>query len=398
MAEKRDYYEVLGVSKGASEDEIKKAYRKMARQYHPDLHPDDADSAEKFKEVNEAYEVLSDPDKKQRYDQFGHAGVDPSYGGGGGSGFSGFGGGFGGFSDMGDIFDNIFGGAFGGSFGGGSRAANPNAPRRGQDVMSSVTLSFMEACMGKKQHEIKVQRMERCSECSGTGAASGSSPEICSECNGTGSVKVTQRTPFGTISNARPCTKCGGKGKTIKNPCSKCNGQGRIQASKIIKVDIPAGIDNGQTLRVSGEGNAGLNGGPNGNLNVSVTVRPDPIFRREEYDVYCDIPITFRQAALGDEIIVPTIDGNVKYTIGEGTQTGTVFRLKGKGIKRIHRTDRGDQYVTINVEVPKSLTREQKEKLRKFDDSLNEKNYQKRGSFMEKMKEFTDKVKKTFDK
>lgn len=400
MADKRDYYEVLGVSKGAGEDEIKKAYRKLARQYHPDLHPDDADCAEKFKEVNEAYEVLSNPDKKQRYDQFGHAGVDPSYGGGGAGGFGGgFGSGFGGgFSDMGDIFDNIFGGAFGSSFsGGGSSRSTANSPRRGQDVMSGVTISFMEACTGKKQHDIHIQRMERCSECSGTGASAGSSPETCPDCGGAGAVKVTQRTPFGAISSTKPCSRCGGKGKIIKNPCSKCNGQGRVQVSKHIKVDIPAGIDNGQTLRVAGEGNSGVNNGPNGNLNVTITVKPDPIFNRDGYDVYCDIPITFTQAVLGDEIIVPTIDGNVKYTISEGTQTGTVFRLRGKGIKRINRADRGDQYVTVNVEVPKSLSKEQKEHLRKFDESLNEKNYQKRSSFTEKMREFTDRVKKKFD-
>lgn len=398
MADKRDYYEVLGVSKGASEDEIKKAYRKLARQYHPDLHPDDADCAEKFKEVNEAYEVLSDPNKKQRYDQFGHAGVDPNYGAGGGgfSGFSGFGGGF---SDMGDIFENIFGGAFGGSsaFGGGSSRSSANAPRRGQDIISNVTISFMEACTGVKQRDIHIQRMEKCPDCSGTGAASGSSPETCPDCKGSGSVKVTQRTPFGTISTAKACPKCGGKGRVIKNPCSKCGGQGRVQTAKHIKVDIPAGIDNGQTLRVTGEGNSGINNGPNGNLNVVVNVKPDSIFRREGYDVYCEIPITFTQAVLGDEIIVPTIDGNVKYTISEGTQTGTVFRLKGKGIKRINRSDRGDQYVTVNIEVPKNLSREQKEHLKKFDNSLNEKNYKKRSSFTEKMKDFTESIKRKFD-
>jgi molecular chaperone DnaJ len=397
MADKRDYYEVLGISKGASDDEIKKAYRKLARQYHPDLHPDDADCAEKFKEVNEAYEVLSNPEKKQRYDQFGHAGVDPNYGGG--SGFGGFGGGgFGGFSDMSDIFENIFGGAFGGSaFSGGSSRSNANAPRRGQDVLSNVTISFMESCTGVKQRDIHIQRMERCPECSGTGASAGSSPETCPECNGSGSVKITQRTRLGAISTSKPCSKCGGKGRIIKNPCSKCNGQGRVQVSKHIKVDIPAGIDDGQTLRVTGEGNSGINNGPNGNLNVNVTVNPDPIFKRDGYDVYCEIPITFTQAVLGDEIIVPTIDGNVKYTISEGTQTGTVFRLRGKGIKRINRSERGDQYVTVNIEVPKNLSREQKEHLKKFDSSLNEKNYKKRSSFTEKMKEFTDNIKKKFD-
>jgi molecular chaperone DnaJ len=299
---------------------------------------------------------------------------------------------------MSDIFENIFGGAFGGSaFSGGSSRSNANAPRRGQDVLSNVTISFMESCTGVKQRDIHIQRMERCPECSGTGASAGSSPETCPECNGSGSVKITQRTRLGAISTSKPCSKCGGKGRIIKNPCSKCNGQGRVQVSKHIKVDIPAGIDDGQTLRVTGEGNSGINNGPNGNLNVNVTVNPDPIFKRDGYDVYCEIPITFTQAVLGDEIIVPTIDGNVKYTISEGTQTGTVFRLRGKGIKRINRSERGDQYVTVNIEVPKNLSREQKEHLKKFDSSLNEKNYKKRSSFTEKMKEFTDNIKKKFD-
>ncbi len=399
MAEKRDYYEVLGVSKSASEEEIKKAYKKMARQYHPDLHPDDPTCDEKFKEVNEAYEVLSDPSKKQRYDQFGHAGVDPSYGGGSGGFGGGFSGGFGGFSDMGDIFENIFGGGFGSAFGGGfNSSSNSRSPRRGQDISIGVSISFMEACTGVKQKDITIKRMEKCTECSGTGAASGSSPETCPECHGMGSVKVTQRTPFGAISSMKPCSRCSGKGTIISNPCPKCNGNGRVQISKHIKVDIPAGIDNGQTLRVSGEGNSGVNNGPNGNLNVTVTVKPDTIFTREGYDVYCEVPITFSQAVLGDEIIVPTIDGNVKYTVGEGTQSGTVFRLRGKGIKKINRSDRGDQYVTVNVEIPNNLTREQKEYLKQFENSLTDRNYQKRSSFSEKVKDFTDRIKKAFDK
>lgn len=381
MAEKRDYYEVLGISKGASADEIKKAYRSMARKYHPDLHPDDKTCAEKFKEVNEAYEVLSDATKKERYDQFGHAGVDPNYGAGG---FGGGQGGFNPFGDMGDIFDNLFGGSFSGGFGGG-RTSRANAPRRGQDIDTSVTISFMEACSGVKR-EIKINRLEKCSECNGTGAASGSSPKTCPDCNGLGQIKVGQRTPFGVISTQKICPKCGGKGTIISNPCSKCSGNGRIRVGKQISVDIPAGIDNGQTLRVSGQGDSGTNGGPSGNLNVTVRVRPHDIFVRDEYDIHCEIPITYTQAVMGDELIVPTIDGNVKYSISEGTQTGTIFRLKGKGVKKLQRADRGDQYVKVNVEVPKNLSKTQKDLLKKFEDSLEEKNYEKKKTFFDKIK------------
>ncbi len=382
MADERDYYEVLGVQKGASEDEIKKAFKKMARKYHPDLHPDDKECEEKFKEVNKAYEVLSDPEKRQRYDQFGHAGVDPNYGGGGG----GFTGGFSGFGGA-DIFDDLFGGIFGG----GSRASarsNANAPRRGQDITANVNISFMEACNGKKQ-DIKINRMDKCSECGGTGAAKGSSPQTCPDCHGAGTVKVTQRTPFGMISSAKTCSRCGGRGTVISNPCSKCSGTGRIRVSKTINVDIPAGIDDGQILRVGGQGDSGLNGGSNGDLNVVVSVRPHPLFERNGYDVHCEIPITYTQAVLGDEITVPTIDGNVKYNISEGTQTGTVFRLRGKGIKKIRRTDRGDQYVKVNIEVPKNLTKKQKDLLKEYEAAMSEteKHYEKRKSFFDKLKE-----------
>ncbi len=381
MAEKRDYYEVLGVQKSASADEIKKAYRSLARKYHPDLHPDDKNCAEKFKEVNEAYEVLSDPSKKERYDQFGHAGVDPNYGGGAYGG----GGGFNPFGDMGDIFENLFGGGFGGFGGSSSSRSRANAPRRGSDIETTVTIDFMEACSGIKR-EIKINRQEKCTECNGTGAAAGSSPQTCPECNGMGQVKVGQRTPFGVISSTKPCTKCGGKGKVVTNPCSKCNGNGRIRTSKSISVDIPAGIDDGQVLRVSGQGNSGENGGPNGNLNVAVRVKSHPIFERDEYDIHCEIPITYAQAVMGDELIVPTIDGNVKYSISEGTQTGTVFRLKGKGVKKLQRSERGDQYVKVYVEVPKSLDKKQKELLKAFEDSLEEKNYEKKKNFFDKLK------------
>ncbi len=378
MADKRDYYEVLGIQKGATEDEIKKAFKKKAREYHPDLHQDDPSCEEKFKEVNEAYEVLSDPEKKQRYDQFGHAGVDPSYGGAGGDM-----GGFGGFGDVGDILEGIFGG---GIFGGGSKASSANAPKRGSDINVSVVISFMEACRGKKQ-ELKVNRMAVCDACRGSGADGGTSAEICPDCQGRGSVKSTQRTPFGMISSTKPCPHCGGKGKIIKNPCTKCRGVGRVRTAKTVSFDIPEGIADGQTIRLSGQGDCGINGGPSGNLNVTISVKGHPLFTREGYDIHCEIPVTYTQAVLGDEITVPTIDGNVKYTIGEGTQTGTVFRLKGKGVKKLDRADRGNQYVKINVEVPKNLTKKQKDLLKAFENSLNEKNYAKRQSFFEKLKE-----------
>ena len=373
---KRDYYEVLGVSKGASEDELKKAFRKLAKQYHPDLHPGDKEAEEKFKEVNEAYEVLSDADKRARYDQFGHAGVDPSYGGGAGAV------GFGGFGDMGDIFDSIFGG-FGG-FGGGRRA-NPNAPRRGEDVKASVIIDFMEACKGKSVN-IKVNRAEKCTACGGSGAEAGSSPKTCPDCNGTGSVRITQRTPFGNIAQTTTCNRCRGKGKIVDNPCRVCGGVGRVRSTVEKTVDVPAGIDDGQTLRVSGEGNGGYNGGPNGDLHINVTVRPDPLFERDGYDVWTDIPLTYTQATLGDEITVPTVDGKVTYKVPEGTQTGTVFRLRGKGIKKINRPDHGDHYVRVNIEVPKNLTKEQKQKLKEFEQSLSDKNYAKRSTFFDKLK------------
>ncbi len=378
MADKRDYYEVLGVDKGASAEDIKKAYRQLAKKYHPDLNPGDKTAEEKFKEVNEAYEILSDSDKKARYDQFGHAGVDPSYGGGG------FNGGFSGFSDMGDIGD-IFNSFFGGGFGSGGRA-NPNAPRRGQDIATDITINFMDACFGKEV-EITVGRMEKCPECGGSGAAPGTSSETCPDCRGTGQVKVTQRSPFGMISTQRTCTRCGGKGKVIGTPCQKCRGSGRISTPKKIKVTVPAGIDDGQTLQVSGQGHAGTNGGPSGDLHVNVTVRPDAIFERNGFDIHTDIPITYTQAVLGDEITVPTIDGKVTYTVPEGTQNGTTFRFKGKGVKKLNRSDRGDQYVHVTIEVPKNLSKKQKELLKEFESTMTEDNYNKRKSFFDKIKE-----------
>lgn len=385
MADKRDYYEVLGLQKGATDEEIKKAYRACVKKYHPDLHPDDKECEEKMKEVNEAYECLSDADKKAKYDQFGFAGVDPSYGAGagGGGGFSGFSGfsGFGDMGDIGDIFSSFFGG---GGFGGSSRS-NPNAPRRGQDIQTYVTIDFMDACNGKKV-DVKLNRMEQCPDCHGTGSATGSGTDTCPDCHGTGYVKTAQRTPLGMISSQRPCSRCGGKGKIITNPCSACHGAGRVSVSKTVNVTIPAGIDDGQTLQVRGQGHSGLNGGPAGDLHVTVQVRPDPIFVRDEYDIHTEIPITYGQAVLGSEVTVPCIDGKVKLTIPEGTQSGTVFRLRNKGVKRLNRTDRGDQFVTVNVEVPKNLNKAQKDLLSKFEASLGESNYNKRKSFFDKVK------------
>ncbi len=379
MADKRDYYEVLGIQKGASEDDIKKAYKTMARKYHPDLNPDNVEECEeKMKEINEAYGVLSDAEKRQRYDQFGHAGME-----GGMGGMDGFGGMYGG--DMGDIFENLFSGIFGGG-GGGARGNAANAPRRGKDVNIGINISFMEAVMGKSQ-EISITHMERCGECGGSGAASGTTSEVCPDCHGRGSVKVTQQTPLGTFASSRPCPHCSGKGTIIKNPCPKCRGVGRNRIQKKVAITIPAGIDDGQTLRVSGEGDCGMNGGPAGNLNVNVSVRPHPLFTRDGYDVHCEIPITYAQAVLGDEITVPTIDGNVKFSIPEGTQNGAKTRLRGKGIKFLQRDARGDQYVKLYIEVPKNLSKKQKELLQEFEASLTEKNYAKRKGFLDKLKE-----------
>lgn len=377
MADKRDYYEVLGVSKSATADELKKAYRKLAKQYHPDLHPDDKEAEAKLKEVNEAYEVLSDSEKRAKYDQFGHAAFDPSMGGGSG-GF----GGFGGFGDVGDIFESFFGGGFGGS----RRSANPNAPRRGNDIESNINLDFMEACKGK-QAEIKIRHMENCPDCHGSGAAEGSSPTTCPQCNGRGTVTVQQRTILGSMQTQRTCSKCGGKGKVVETPCAKCSGSGRVRTTVSKSVKIPAGVDDGSIVRVPGGGDDGINGGPSGDLMLNISVRPDPIFERDGYDIWTDIPITFTQAVLGDEIIVPTIDGKIKYNVPKGTQSGTVFRMRDRGVQRCQQTGRGDHYVKVSVEIPKNLSKEQEKLLRAFDESIGKENYQKRQSFFEKIKE-----------
>ena len=385
MAEKRDYYEVLGVEKSASDAEIKSAYRKKAKKYHPDLNPGDAEAEKNFKEVNEAYEVLSDADKKQKYDTYGHAGVDPNFGAGGG----GWSGGFGGAGiDLDDIFGSFFGGGFGGGFGGQQRR-NPNAPRRGGDVHIGLSISFMEAVHGCTK-TVTITRQENCPDCGGSGAKKGTHAETCSECRGTGQVMQQQRTPFGVIQNARPCHKCGGKGKIIKEPCQKCRGNGRVNVTVKKEVNIPAGIDDEQSLALRGEGDMGVNGGVQGDVIVVISVKDDPMFKRDKYNVYVNVPITYSQAVLGDEIVVPTIDGKVQYKVPEGTQSGTVFRLRQKGIQYLNGRGRGDQYVTVNVEIPKKVTREQRKALEAFEATLKDDNYEERKGFFKKIKDMFD--------
>ena len=376
MADKRDYYEVLGVSKGASDDEIKKAYRQQAKKYHPDLNPGDAEAEKHFKEANEAYEVLSDKDKKARYDQFGHAGVDPNYGAGGAGGW---GGGFGGVDiDLGDLFSSFFGG-------GASRRSNPNAPQVGGDVATQVVIDFAEAATGcKKQVEARV--IEACSVCGGSGAAKGSSPKTCPDCGGRGQVSRQQRTPFGVMQTQTVCSRCRGKGKIIDDPCRACSGSGQMRKSNKVGINIPAGIDDGQVITIPGKGNAGKNGGPAGDLQVQVAVRPHPIFERRGYDVLCDFPVTFAQMALGAEVEIPTLSGKEKYTVKEGTQPGDTVKLKGKGIPYLNGRGTGDQIVRLVVEVPKNLTADQKRLLEEFEGTTGDRNYQKRKSFRDKFK------------
>ena len=360
MAEKRDYYEVLGVKKDATADEIKKAYRKLTKENHPDLHPGDKACEERFKEANEAYEILSDEEKRKKYDQFGHAAFDPNAGYGAG-GFDGFGG-FGGF---GDIFSDIFGG-----FGGATRS-NPNAPRRGESVRATVNISFEEAAFGCKK-EVTVAKIETCTDCKGTGCAPGTTPEICPDCKGTGSVTVSQRTPFGMMQSSTQCSKCRGTGKIIHQPCKTCRGMGAVRRQHKVEVNIPAGIDDGQTISKPGGGNAGVNGGPAGDLLVSVIVRPHARFERDGTSVLLEQAISYAQATLGAEVEVPTLDGKVKLTIPEGTQPGAVFRLRGKGIPFLRGSGRGDQFVSVTIKVPKNLTGSQKELLRQFAASMGE--------------------------
>lgn len=363
MAEKRDFYEVLGVKKGASEDELKKAYRKLAKENHPDLHPGDKECEARFKEINEAYEVLSDPDKRAKYDQFGHAAFDPSqgFGGGGFGGFEGFGG-------FGDIFGDIFGGGFG--FGGGG-GRNPNAPRKGDNLRATVNIKFEEAAFGVKK-EVFVSKIEQCPDCKGTGCAEGTTAEVCPDCKGSGTVMSTKRTPFGMVQSSEQCPKCKGRGKIIHSPCKTCRGMGSVRRQHKVTVSVPAGIDDGQTISLRGQGNAGLNGGPAGDLLITVLVQPHARFERDGASILLDQEVSFAQAALGAEVEVPTLDGKVKLNIPEGTQTGTTFRLKGKGVPFLRNGGRGDQFVTVKVAVPRGLSSAQKDALRQYAQTMGE--------------------------
>lgn len=374
MPEKRDYYEVLGVSRNADETELKKAYRKLAKQYHPDMNPNDKEAEAKFKEINEAYAVLSDPQKRKQYDMYGHAGLN-------GTGFEGFSG-FGGF-DFGfeDIFDTFFGGS---PFGRSTRKRS--GPRRGNDLKYSLEISFLEAAFGTTK-EINISRMQLCHVCGGSGSKPGTTPETCRHCNGTGQIRHVQSTPFGQMVNMRTCEVCRGEGTIITHPCDECRGNGRVQKTSKISINVPAGIDNGQTISLRGEGEPGIMGGPPGDLYVSIRVKSHPLFKREGYDVICEIPITFTQAALGAELEIPTLEGTIKYNIPEGTQTGTVFRLKNKGIKHLRSNAKGDQLVKVNVEVPTRLSAKQKELLKQFAEISGDEVFQQRKSFFEKMKD-----------
>lgn len=376
MSTKRDYYDILGVDKNADAQAIKKAYRKLAMKYHPDRNPDNKEAEEKFKEVNEAYEVLSDENKRRTYDQFGHEGVN-GQGGFGGQGFGGQG--FGGFEDIfGDVFGDIFGGGFGNS------RTRRRGPERGSDIRHSINISFEEAAFGKKT-SIKLNRSEECSECNGSGAKVGTSKKTCPTCNGAGEVRTVQRTPFGNIASSRICSTCEGEGEVIESPCPKCSGRGSTRKVKTIEVDIPAGIDDGQMIKLSGQGEIGNKGGPRGDLYLVINVERHPLFTREGTDIHFEMPITFVQAALGDEIEVPTLDGKVKYKVPEGTQTGTVFRLREKGIPRIRGNSRGDQYVKVVVDVPKKLNESQKDILREFAKECGEEVHERQNSFLKKI-------------
>ena len=371
MADKQDFYEVLGVSKGAGDDEIKKAYRRLAKKYHPDMNPGDKEAEMKFKQVNEAYSVLSDPEKKSRYDQFGHAGVDPNFGAGGG-GFSGFGGmDF----DMGDIFSSFFGGG----------SVRRNGPVRGEDILTRLVISFEEACFGC-QKTISFPRTETCSSCGGSGAEPGTHPETCSKCGGKGQIRVQQRTMLGMMQTTRTCDVCGGTGKIVKNPCKTCRGQGVERKNKKFDANIPKGIGEGERILLRGQGNAGRRGGESGDLIVEISIRPHPVFTRRGYDIFCEVPVSFAEAALGAEIQIPTLEGKETFKIPEGTQTGTQFTLKGRGVQVIRTNRRGNLYFTVQIEVPKNLSAKQKELLKEFDASCNSVNLAKKQSFGERLK------------
>ncbi|NLO88726.1 MAG: molecular chaperone DnaJ [Clostridia bacterium] len=368
---KRDYYEVLGVPRNASKEEIKKAYRKLARKYHPDVNPGDKNAEEKFKEIQEAYEVLSDDNLRARYDQFGHQGVNDEGGFGGFGDFGGFGGfgestsGFGGFSDIFDIF-------FGDDF--GIKNQRKKGPRRGRDLVTELELSFEEAAFGVKK-DLKITRYEKCSSCDGKGAEPGTHPSPCSTCGGTGQIRITQKTPFGHFQSIRTCQQCGGEGTVILTPCSKCQGKGQVKKQRTIRVEVPPGVDDGTRLRMTSEGDCGTHGGPPGDLYVHVRVKPHPHFKRQGYDVIYELPLSFVKAAVGCEVKVPTLEGEVDLKIPEGTQPDTVFKIRGKGIPRLRGGSRGDQLVRVKLFTPTNLTEEQKEILREFDNTCGEFNY-----------------------
>jgi molecular chaperone DnaJ len=383
MAEnKRDYYEVLGVEKGASADEIKKAYRKSAMKYHPDRNPGDKEAEEKFKELGEAYEVLSNDDKRTRYDQFGFAGVDPNYGAGQGNPYGGGFGGFGDFGDLGDIFGSFFGG-------GGSRRANANAPRRGENVGVRLDLTFEEAAFGCEK-DVNVTRIENCAVCNGTGSSDGV-VETCATCRGAGQVKTVQNFMGMQMQSTSVCPTCNGQGKVIKNPCATCRGKGKVRRTQKIRVKVPAGVDKGQSVRVRNEGCVGVNGGPNGDVLAEVYIKRHPIFQRSGMDVYCEVPISFTQAALGGEIQVPTLDGKITFEIPEGTQTGKEFSMADRGIPDVGNPKRrGRHRFTVVVETPTKLTKEQRELLQKLDETLDNKSTPKRKKFFDTLKDFFD--------
>ncbi len=375
MAEqKRDYYEVLGIKKGASEDEIKSAFRKKAMEYHPDRNPGDKTAEEKFKEVNEAYGILSDPKQKDKYDRFGHAGVDPSAGFGGAGGFGGFGG-AGGFED---IFGDIFGSMFGGAAGYGQ--PRRTGPQRGADLQKGLRITFEEAVFGAKKN-LKITKTVICEGCKGTGASKGSGKKTCPTCGGSGEVRSTQRTPFGQFVNVQSCPTCEGTGEVVEDPCKLCNGKGKLKKQVTIAVEVPAGVDNDSVISIKGQGEPGKNGGPAGDLYVVISVEPHKLFRREGNDLWLEIPITFDQAALGADIVVPTMKEKVSYKVPEGTQPDTIFRLKGKGVKSVRSSRVGDLYIKVKLEVPTKLNARQKNLIKDMGAGLTDDSYTKKKSF-----------------
>ena len=399
MAEKRDYYEVLGVDRGADDATLKKAYRKLAKKYHPDMNPGDKEAEAKFKEATEAYGVLSDPDKRRQYDQFGHAAFENGGGGAGAGGFGGFD--FGG-GDMGDIFGDIFGDLFGG---GGSRRRANNGPMKGANLRAVVHITFEEAVFGC-QKELEINLKDTCTTCHGTGAKPGTSPETCSKCNGTGQITYTQQTMFGSVRNVTTCPDCNGTGKIIRDKCTACHGTGHTSSRKRIQVNIPAGIDDGQSIRIREKGEPGVNGGPRGDVLVEVQVTRHPIFQRQDMNIFSTAPITFAQAALGGDVKISTVDGDVLYTVKPGTQTDTKIRLKGKGVPSLRNSNvRGDHYVTLVVQTPTRLNEKAKEALRAFDEACGNRQVpeakaadgENTAEQPKKKKGFMDKVKEAFE-